>query len=88
MSEHAKHCLERCSKYPYDHRDPRDDESDVTFDPPEDWAHYAARGVIADLCDRRGIKHGFNGVDEDVRLEIVQTLREIIATAHQEFKRT
>lgn len=46
-----------------------------------DWAHKAARGVIADLCDRRGIKWGFNDVDEDVRVEIVESLAEIIRVA-------
>lgn len=46
--------------------------------PPTDWAHAAARGVLADLLDRKGIKHGFTDVEEDTRVEIVQSLAEII----------
>lgn len=50
--------------------------------PPVDWAHRAARAIIADLTDRRGIKHGFENVDEDIRQEIVATLANIIRAAH------
>lgn len=46
-----------------------------------DWAAKAARGVIADLTDRRNIKHGFDDVDPDVRVEIVQQMAEIIRLA-------
>ena len=46
-----------------------------------DWAHSAARGVLADLTDRKGIKYGFDNLDEDVRAEIVASLAEIIRAA-------
>jgi len=76
----AERTLATSARYPYDagdawwHRagDPA---------PAEDWAHAAARGVLGDLTDRGGIKHGFNGIDQDVRVEIVQSLADIIRTA-------
>lgn len=46
--------------------------------PPADRAHIAARAVVANLQDRHTIKHGFDGVDEATRAEIVATLAEII----------
>ncbi len=52
--------------------------------PSVDWAHAAARGVLADLTDRRGIKRGFHGIDEDVRKGIVESLAEIIRVAKRE----
>ena len=58
--------IQRACDYPYDERE------------AADWAQLAAQAVIADLQDRRGIKRGFEGVDEDVRIEIVQTLAAII----------
>lgn len=58
---------------------------DVPLTPATDWAHYAARGVLADLTDRRGIKDGFNDLDEDVRIEIVQSLADVIRAAPTAF---
>jgi hypothetical protein len=49
--------------------------------PPRDRWHAAARGVIAELQDRRGIKQGFDDLDEDVRADIVNTLAKIIREA-------
>jgi hypothetical protein len=49
--------------------------------PVKDWAHAAARGILADLTDRRGVKHELNGVDNDVRVELVETLADIIREA-------
>lgn len=43
-----------------------------------DKAHSTARGIVAELQDRAGIKHGFNDLDEDVRVELIKTLSEII----------
>ena len=45
---------------------------------PIDKAHATARGVIAELQDRRGIKNGFDNLDEDIRKEIVEKLADII----------
>lgn len=68
--------LKRGDQYPYDAPDEYE-----TPPPAKDWAHRAARGVIADLCDRRDIKHSFGGVDEDVRVDLVETLADIIRGA-------
>ena len=69
--EAATHTLELGEKYPYDAgRETRD------------WAHRAARGVLADLQDRRGIKHEFANVDADVREDIIDSLAEVIQLAH------
>lgn len=46
-----------------------------------DWAVAAARGVLANLQDRRSIKQGFIEIDEDVRTEIVASLAAIIRRA-------
>lgn len=67
----AKDLLEFGVKYPYDA-----DDSGATRQ--GDWADKVARGIIADLTDRRDIKHGFNRVDHDIRCEIVETLASIV----------
>lgn len=66
------------------------------FDAPDGWmrgqptpqeidsAHAAARGILADLCDRSGIKYGFSDIDEDVRIEIINSIAEIIRQAMTE----
>lgn len=69
--------IDRGSRYPYDASDAwwvslRD------APPPADRAHIAARAIVANLQDRHTIKHGFDGVDEATRAEIVATLAEII----------
>ena len=68
-------CIEIGTKYPFDASDngrPRK---------PRDWAVVAARGVIANLMDRRGIKWAFQDIDHDTRKEIVDSLAEIIRLA-------
>ena len=53
--------------------------------PPKskDWAHSAARGVIANLQDRQGIKFELvcEKIDEDLRVEIIESLAAIIRKA-------
>jgi hypothetical protein len=70
--EIARHRLEIGEEYPFDQATPS-----------KGWAHKAARGIIADLSDRRGIKHAFNTneIDEDVRIELVESLTAIILLA-------
>lgn len=55
--------------------------------PAESWAHVAARGIIANLSDRRGIKQELQvtQIDEDVRIEIVNTIAMIIGVAYMDF---
>lgn len=72
--------LEIADSWPYDGPDDQFTEADAS----KDWSVRAARGVIENLMDRRGIKNGFYGVDHDVRVEIVQTLAGIIRMAHKE----
>lgn len=49
-----------------------------------DWSHQAARGIISNLMDRRGVKRGFENIDEDVKREIVNNMATIIRTARLE----
>jgi hypothetical protein len=53
------------------------------FPEPKDWAVVAARVVISDLRDRRGIKGGFERIDEELRVEIVNTLADLIREVHR-----
>lgn len=75
--------LKHGADYPFDAPDNWWRKSKHPKPPPaDDWAHAAARGVIADLQDRGGIKYGFIDVDEDTRQEIVRSLADIIRLAH------
>ena len=69
------------NKYPYDAPDRWWDGDGENPPPPRDWSHTAARGVLADLQDRRGIKWGFEDIDSEVRVEIVDSLAAIIREA-------
>jgi hypothetical protein len=73
--------LEHGNRFPYDAPDKWWKSSEENPPAAADWAHEAARGVLADLQDRRDIKRGFENVDEDVRAELVQDLAEIIRIA-------
>lgn len=79
--------LKHGASFPYDASDEWwYEESEASTPPPAatDWAHAAARGIVANLKDRRGIKDGFNRVDEDVRREIVEDIATIIRLAKAE----
>lgn len=67
-----KRSLQLGEKYPYDGEGKS-----------KDWTHLAARGILADLQDRRGIKQEFYQGDEDVRKEIIQTISDIIKEAYK-----
>ena len=70
---------------PYDASDEwwqRNDDA-VGFPEPKDWAVVAARVVICNLRDRRGIKGGFERVDEETRVEIINTLADLIREVHR-----
>lgn len=75
--------LEHGDKFPYDAPDAWWRAYGEEPPPPRNWAHRAARGVLADLTDRRDIKRGFENVDEDIRAEIVDTLAVIIQAAKE-----
>lgn len=72
MSTHATRCLERGRDFPFD----RDDED--RSEPAADWAHEAARGILADLTDRRGIRQELDQWDTGLRLELVAEFAQII----------
>lgn len=65
----AAFLLKHGNEYPYHDR------------PATDWAERAALGVLADLTDRRGIKHELRNIDADIRVEIVESLAAIIRAA-------
>jgi len=73
--------IEHGNRFPYDATDEWWNGDAKNPPTPRDAAHSAARGVIAELEDRRGIKNGFSGVDEEIRAEIVSALAEIIRVA-------
>lgn len=65
-------CIDHATKYPYNDRQAVD-----TFE-------LAAQAILADLCDRRGIKHELRETDSDVKEEIVTSLAAIIRVALSE----
>jgi hypothetical protein len=80
----AERTLASAARYPYDANNVWWHSTGGSAHPPPpatDWAHAAARGVLRDLTDRRGVKRAFEGIDEDVRVDIVQALADIIRTA-------
>lgn len=84
MSVDARRRLAHGNKFPYDAPDGWWEGGTGTPPSSVDWAHAAARGVIADLKDRHTIKRGFSDVDEEIRIELVNTLAEIIREAKRE----
>lgn len=69
--ENAKLCLKMADKYPYD----------GTND--GDWTYRAARGVLADLSDRRGVKNELEAIDDDLKRQIVIYAAGIIRAAFE-----
>lgn len=65
-------------KFPYDTTD------DEVFAPATDWAHSAARGVLANLLDRSGVGNELEQYDEEIRNDIVSQIAEIIRLAHSQ----
>jgi hypothetical protein len=73
----AQIALELGDKYPYE-LNPGDNLT------PPDWAHRAARGVMADMTDRRGIKWELRHIHMDDRKDMVAALAAIIRLAHSQ----
>lgn len=76
--------LKHGAEFPYDAGEDWWNADDPLPAPPPatDWAHAAARGILADLGDRRGVKQELEQVDHDVRADLVQTVAAIIRAAH------
>lgn len=74
--------IQQALNFPFDATDEWN-ESGKNLSPPLpiDNAHLAARAVIADLEDRKGIKNGFQDIDEETRIHIVKVLSAIIRKA-------
>jgi hypothetical protein len=77
----AKEMLDHGNRFPFDAPDAWWQGHTKEFPPAKDWSHAAARGVLADLKDRRGMIWGLSNIDEEVREEIVDSLAEIIREA-------
>jgi hypothetical protein len=80
MSEKAECELKNGDQYPYDIYG----ASECPEKTSRDWAERAARGVLSDLSDRKGIKWELQKVDIDIRADIVQALADIIRTAKEQ----
>jgi hypothetical protein len=80
MSE-AQRSLDRGAEFPYDGGEAFWSNSDTPAPPATDWAHAAARGVLADLRSRRGIRDELEDVDYSVREELTAALADIIREA-------
>lgn len=81
-AERASMMLAHGQRWPYDAPDPTSTVETIEgLFPATDWQHAAARGIVADLCDRRAIKWGFQEVDEDIRKEIIGIAAQIIREA-------
>lgn len=70
---YAQNRLEHGRRFPFD--------TNLRESPAVDWAHAAARGIVADLSDRKGIQEGFEYLLPDVRREIVETPAQLIRNA-------
>lgn len=84
MSTNAEFCLKHGAELPYDASDKWWASDGMPAPKADDWAHAAARGVLADLEDRRGIKWELEKVDEETRVEIIQSIAAIIRLASKE----
>lgn len=82
---YAKHDLELGAKYPYDAPDNWKKNEKSEPPPAADWAHVAARGILANLNDRYGIQRELRHLDEDVRNELTQSIADIIREARKQF---
>lgn len=84
MSNH-QFWLEQAKSFPYDAPDSYQEDYDTNKQPPvaKDWCHLAARGVLANLLGRRGIRPALEDLDEDIRIDIIDSVTEIIRAAHK-----
>ncbi len=68
----AKFSVEHGTKFPFNGR------------PPVDQAETVVLGILADLTDRRGIKHELENCDDDIKEEIVASLADIVREVYGE----
>jgi hypothetical protein len=82
MNNDALWLLEKGAKYPYDAGEDFWEDKIPIAPLAIDWAHAAARGVLADLLDRSGVKEELDGIDHNVRAELTQSLADVIRLAY------
>ncbi len=80
----AELALNHSSKFPYDANDAWWRGRGDNPPPAKDWAHRAARGVLADLDGRLGMEDVLRSFDEATRVELVESLAEIIRQAKEQ----
>lgn len=85
----ASFWLSHGNRYPFDANDHWWKFGKVTGVPAtmltDDWALRAARGIMGNFMDRRVIGETVrNGIDEEVRAEVVETMAGIIRAAKSE----
>jgi hypothetical protein len=83
--EQALANIEGGCSFPFDRPDRwRVDDPDEPVPLAVDWAHKAARGILYDLSDRRGIRQELEQISQDDRVQIVSAMAEIIRAAKDE----
>lgn len=86
-SNKAQQSINHGAEFPYDAGHEFWDGSHPRVPPPAtSWAHAAARGIFADLTDRRGLKNLLASISREVASEMVQSVTEIILTAERTMK--
>lgn len=71
----AKESLAAAALNPYDH------EGKAETAPAADWAHAAARGIMNDLCGRKGVGNELEECEYELRKDIVERVADIIRAA-------
>jgi len=83
----AQQSINHGAQFPYDGgHEFWESQNPRTPPPATDWAHAAARGIFADLTDRRGLRNVLASISHDVVSEMVQSVTEIILTAERTMK--
>jgi hypothetical protein len=80
----AEAAIRHGNQYPFDASDEWWNGSGD--DPPKakSWAHSVARGIIADLQDRHTVGDALGGIDEETRVEIIETMTGIIRLGYEQ----
>ncbi len=90
IANNVKFALKHGNEYPFDAPDAwwKNTQPHLNPPPPTDWAHTAARAIVGDLLDRRGLRQSLQDIDEEVRKELVESMRLIIFAALEEAPKT
>lgn len=78
MTTEAKRMLDIGARFPFDATDEWRNSEGVEPPPPADWAHAAARGILADLTDHQDLVDQLGNLAEDVRAELTVEIARII----------